>query len=105
MPVWLEVITALMPLTPLSPQSKVADSSLVWCLMWCLSTMRDGVLHLGANILFYLVFVNLVLAGTYRAASNPTNPFPLTVWQGFAYMCTIMSIGKFLHYLARSSRR
>lgn len=64
--------------------------------------------HLGANILLYLIVTDLILAGSYRggqAGLAPTDIFPLTVWQGGYYVVWIFAVIRFLHYLAKSSRK
>ncbi len=64
--------------------------------------------HMGANILLYLIVTDLILAGSYRggqAGIAAQDTFPLTVWQGGYYTAWIFAVIRFLHYLAKSSRK
>lgn len=61
--------------------------------------------HLGANILFYLVTADLFLAGIYRG-TQAVEQFPLWGTSDAAWCAAgILIMGRFIHYLAASSRK
>lgn len=60
--------------------------------------------HLGANVLYYLIVGDILLAGMFRGFEQ-VDPYPLSV-MGCLY-CTIafLAIGWCLHYMAKMSRK
>lgn len=60
--------------------------------------------HLGANVLYCLVVIDIFLAGLFRGFMR-VDPFPFTLPHCLLCVVVILAFARFLHYAARTSRK
>lgn len=89
--IWAGIVVVLVTL-----RGTVLGYGLHWPLAW--------LEHLGANVLFYFIVLDLFLAGMFKGFSR-ANPFPFTL--PMCLMCTaiILLFGRFLHFICRAARK
>mmetsp|Transcript_12201 Transcript_12201/g.22874 ORF Transcript_12201/g.22874 Transcript_12201/m.22874 type:complete len:574 (+) Transcript_12201:118-1839(+) len=69
-------------------------------LKWPLSFLE----HLGANVLYYLVIVDIFLAGMFRGFLR-VNPFPFGLQDCLLSSALILTFGRFFHLMAKTARK
>mmetsp|Transcript_127946 Transcript_127946/g.239331 ORF Transcript_127946/g.239331 Transcript_127946/m.239331 type:complete len:518 (-) Transcript_127946:117-1670(-) len=99
---WL--LSTMWPLAALSMASAILVMlrSAPYCavLTWPLTWLE----HLGANVLYYLIVVDLFTAGMYRGFLH-FEPFPLDFRSSLACTALILAFGRFCHLLAKVARK
>lgn len=88
---WVGVVVVLVTLR---------GSPLGVILQWPLGWLE----HLGANVLFYLVLIDLCLAGMFRGLQR-VDPFPFDLSSCLACTALMFIFGRFLHLICRSARK
>jgi len=74
-------------------------AGLGWLLGWPLGWLE----HLGANVLYYLVITDIILAGMFKGFSSNPSAFDLPTC--LAFTALILLFGSFLHASCRAARK